>query len=50
MTKETSDIIVTIRVPRNLDAILSTTAEREERTKAALIRLAIREYLDRHKK
>jgi len=50
MKKENSDIIVTVRIPRDLNADLTAAAECEERTKAAVIRLAIREYLDRRKK
>lgn len=48
--KDSPDIIITIRIPRDLDANLTAIAEREERMKAAVIRLAIREYLDRRKK
>lgn len=49
-SKDTPDIIVTIRIPRDLDAVLTEIAERNERTKAAVIRLALREYLDRRSK
>ncbi|MBE3087782.1 MAG: CopG family transcriptional regulator [Chloroflexi bacterium] len=45
--KPTPDIIITLRIPRDVDAVLTELAERNERTKAAVIRLAIREYLDR---
>jgi len=48
--KDSPDIIITIRLPRDVDAILTELAERNERTKAAVIRLAIREYMDRQKK
>jgi predicted DNA-binding protein len=43
--KDSPDIVVTIRIPRDLDAKLTEIAERNERTKAAVIRLAIRAYL-----
>jgi len=39
------DIIITVRIPRDLDAEITAIAKREERTKAAVIRLAVREYL-----
>lgn len=43
--KPTPDIIITLRIPRSLDAVLATLAKTDERTKAAVIRLAIRAYL-----
>lgn len=50
MIQESSDIIITVRIPRDLDANLTAIAEADERTKAAVIRLAIREYLDHREK
>lgn len=46
MKKESSDIITFLfRLPRKLDAEIEVVAKREDRTKAAVIRLAIKEYL-----
>ena len=44
---ETSDIIVTTRIPREIDAELTMLARLEERTKSAVIRVALREYIKR---
>lgn len=47
MKPETPDIIVTVRVPREVDAELTMLAHLEERTKGAVIRVALREYIKR---
>ena len=44
------DMIITTRIPASLHAELTLVADAEERTQAAVIRLAIREYLDHCKK
>jgi predicted transcriptional regulator len=44
---ETPDIIVTTRIPREIDAELTMLARLEERTKSAVIRVALREYIKR---
>jgi predicted transcriptional regulator len=44
---EAPDIIVTTRIPREIDAELTMLARLEERTKSAVIRVALREYIKR---
>jgi len=44
---EMPDIIITTRIPREIDAELTMLARLEERTKSAVIRVALREYIKR---
>lgn len=44
------DFVMTVRIPANLQAELSAVAEREERTIAAVVRLAIKGYLSKSAK
>lgn len=44
---ETPDIIVTTRIPREIDDELTMLAHLEERTKSAVIRIALRDYINR---
>ena len=49
MIRKPASIIITLRIPRDLHSRVTALAAREERTIAAVIRLAVREYLDRKK-
>jgi predicted transcriptional regulator len=44
------DTMMSLRVPRSIHAELARVAYEDERTIAATVRLAIRDYLDRRKK
>ncbi len=48
--KPAPDIIIAIRIPRALDATLAAIARAEDRSRSYVIRLAIREYLDKRRK
>lgn len=45
-----ADAVLSIRIPHELDVELSDVADREDRTKASVIRLAIKQYLAKAKK
>lgn len=48
--KADPDIVLTMRIPASLRTELALVAMREDRTQAAVVRLAIRDYLDRRNK
>lgn len=48
--KEKPTVLITIAIPREMHKELKEVSEIEERTIAASVRLAIKQFLEKHKK